>query len=107
MRIMLMSVFCALLIASPLGATDKTDSHFGNLDTNRDNSLSKQEFLGGEVKFDKQKAVNLFPDMRAEEHKNDGALRESLFERMDTNDDGLLSTDEWHQVAPNILEIHF
>lgn len=107
MRIMLMSIFCALLIASPINADDNCDNHFNNLDKNRDYNVSKKEYVDGKMQVDRQKAVKLFPDMRDVEHMNDNTLKENLFERMDKNRDGLLSKDEWGHAAPNILEIHF
>lgn len=45
--------------------------------------------------------------MRDIQHLNDRKLKERLFDLMDKNHDGLLSKDEWRQVAPNILEIRF
>jgi hypothetical protein len=107
MRTMFMSILCALLFSSQIMAADTSDQQFSTLDKNHDNYLSKQEFLDGKVRVDKQKTVTLFPDMSDVEHMNDSALKESLFERMDKNNDGLLSKDGWLQVAPNILEINF
>jgi hypothetical protein len=107
MRLMLMSVLCALLFSSPIMAADSNDRQFVTLDKNHDNYLSKNEFLDGKMTVNKQKAVKLFPDMRDVEQMNDSALKENLFEWMDKNNDGLLSKDEWIQVAPNILEINF
>jgi len=107
MRIMWMSLLCTLFFTSPVLADDNSDRLFSSLDTNSDNYLSKKEFVDGKVTVDPKKAVTLFPDMRDAEHMNDRTLKESLFDRMDRNHDGVLSKDEWGRVAPNILEIHF
>ncbi|MGA7828788.1 MAG: hypothetical protein WCA04_14085 [Geobacteraceae bacterium] len=107
MRIMLMSVFCALLFSTPLMAADSSEQPFCTLDKNHDNCLSKNEFLGGNVKIDKKKTLKLFPDLRKAEQLNDRAFKERLFERMDKNNDGLLSRDEWIHILPNILQISF
>lgn len=107
MRTMIISILCALLFSSPLMAAVTSDQQFRTLDKNHDNYLSKKEFLDGKVRVDKQKAVKLFPDMRDVEHMNDRAVQENIFDRMDKNRDGLLSREEWSQIAPNILEINF
>jgi len=107
MRIMIMSVLCAVLFSFPLMAADSSAQLFSSLDRNNDNLLSKKEFFDGKVVIDRQKTLKLFPDMRDLEQMNDRVLKERLFERMDGNNDGLLSRDEWLQVAPNILIIRF
>jgi Ca2+-binding EF-hand superfamily protein len=107
MRIMMMSVLCVLLFSTLLMADDNCDKMFCTLDTNHDNVLNKKEFADGKVTVDRQKTVQLFPELGDVEHMNDRKLKESLFDRMDKNHDGLLSRDEWRQVAPNILEINF
>lgn len=107
MRLTLIALLCILLCCSPLMAEDNYDRQFDKLDKNRDGFLSKREFVSGKLKVNKEKVVKLFPDMRDMEHQNERELKERLFERMDRNHDGLLSRDEWRQVAPNILEIRF
>lgn len=102
-----MSILCALLFSAPIMAAVTSDQQFSTLDKNHDNYLSKKEFLDGKVRVDKQKTVKLFPDMSDVEQMNDRAVQENLFDRMDKNRDGLLSKDEWSQVAPNILEVNF
>lgn len=107
MRIMLLSILCALILSSPVMADDSSDNKFCDLDKNQDSCLTRQEFVEGTLTIDRQKAVNLFPGIGDSERMNDRALKEALFDRMDKNHDGLLSKDEWRQVAPNILEIRF
>jgi len=107
MRIMMMTILCAVLFSVPVMADDGSDKQFSRLDRNRDGSLTKQEFVEGKLAVDRQKAVKLFPDMRDVERMNDKALKATLFDRMDKNHDGLLSRDEWRAVAPNILEVRF
>jgi Ca2+-binding EF-hand superfamily protein len=107
MRIILITVLCALLCSSPLLAGEGYAKQFDKLDKNRDGFLNKREFVDGKVKVNKEKAVKLFPDIRDIQHLNDRKLKERLFDRMDKNHDGLLSRDEWQQVAPNILQIRF
>jgi Ca2+-binding EF-hand superfamily protein len=107
MRILLIAVFCALLCSSPLMAGESYDKQFDKLDQNHDGVLNKREFVDGKVKVNKEKALKMFPDMRDMEHLNERKLKERVFEMMDKNHDGLLSKDEWRQVAPNILEIRF
>jgi Ca2+-binding EF-hand superfamily protein len=107
MRIILIAVFCALLSSSPLMAGDNYDKQFDKLDENRDGVLNKREFVNGKVKVNREKAFKLFPDMRDMEHLNERKMKERIFDKMDKNHDGLLSRDEWRQVAPNILQISF
>ncbi len=107
MRIILMSILCALFFSSPIMADDNYDMLFSKLDKNHDNNLSKKEFVDAKLRVDKKKAFKLFPDMRDMDRMNDKSLKESLFDRIDKNHNGVLSKDEWRQVAPNILEIHF
>lgn len=107
MRIMVMSVLCALVFSSPVLADDGADRQFSELDRDRDDYLTKEEFADEKMQVNRRKAVKLFPDMRDVEHMNDRALKDSLFERMDRNNDGVLSRDEWRKVAPNILEMRF
>ena len=107
MRMISIAVLCTVLCSSPLMAEESYDKQFDKLDKNRDGVLNKREFVDKKVKVSKEKAVKLFPDMRDMEQINDRKLKERLFDRMDRNHDGLLSRDEWRQVAPNILEIRF
>ncbi len=107
MRTLVTLIFCALLFSVPALADDGCGDMFCTIDKDRDGQVSRKEFLGSEVKVDRQKAVKLFPDMRDAEQMSEGQLKEKLFERMDRNNDGLLNRDEWIRVAPNILEINF
>ncbi len=104
---MLFVVLCAMLCGAPLAAEDGYDKVFDSLDKNGDNNLSKKEFMEGDMKIDREKAVKLFPGTEEIRQMSERDLRERLFDQMDGNRNGLLSRDEWRRVAPNILIIRF
>ncbi len=104
---MLFVVLCAMLFGAPLAAEDGYDKVFDTLDKDGDNVLSRKEFMEGDMKIDREKAVKLFPGMKDMSKLSERDLRERLFDQIDGSRNGLLSRDEWRRVAPNILIIRF
>jgi hypothetical protein len=108
MKLIFTMLFSLYFFSGPAIADEVGSSLFNKIDKNADGKISKQEFVGSSHhEVNRKKVIQFFPGFKDLSSMQEDEYRSRLFDAMDMDKNGLLDKEEWHKIAPNILELRF